>query len=40
MVKEKIESKIRQMTVKNRLGQGIGCFNRERRIVGEKLTRI
>lgn len=36
MSKEKIENKIRQMTVKNRLGQRIGCFNESRRIVGEK----
>lgn len=41
MSTEKIENKIRQMTVKNRLGQRIGCFNRSKRIVGEKkLKRI
>ena len=36
MGKEKIENKIRQVTVKNRLGQRIGCFNGGKRIVGEK----
>lgn len=36
MSKEKIENKIRQMTVKNRLGQRTGCFSGSKRIVGEK----
>lgn len=36
MVKEKIERKIRQMTVKNSLGQEIGCFNGGKIIIGEK----
>ena len=36
MVKEKIENKIRQMTVNNRLGQKIGCFSEGKRIAGEK----
>lgn len=36
MSKEKIETKIRQMTVKNSLDQRIGYFNGGKRIVGEK----
>ena len=36
MVKEKTERKIRQMTVKNSLGQGIGYFNGGKVIIGEK----
>lgn len=35
MGKEKIENKIRYMTVKNSLGQRIGGFTRNRRTDGE-----
>lgn len=34
--KEKIENKIRQTTVKNRLGRRFGCFNGSKRTVGEE----
>ena len=34
--KEKIDNKIRQMTVKNRLGQRFGCFNGSKRTDGEE----
>lgn len=36
MGKEKTENKIRQMTVKNSLGQSIGGFTRNKRTDGEK----